>query len=431
MFLFHQRLTEKLFGVLALFFFTGVIAPFITETNPIHPIAFYFLPNFTLVVSILLMAARWQKVMSIVVREQLLWAVIAITVTSVLWSEVPEKTLDFVLPLIRVSVFAVYFSTRYTLSEQWRILLWVFGVAALFSFIFGLLLPSYGVMGMGFIANMEDIVHTGKWRGIFIHKTELGSMMSLSALLFFCSNIERPYRWIKWAGFYVSIFLILRSTTAGALLILLIILALIPLYRALRWNYSLALPFFIFIFLAAGGAVTVLTSNFEALVSGIGKDITISGRTEFWPGVMDKILLRPLLGYGYRTFWLGGWEGEPADIWRSLKAGFEPPHAHNGPLEILLDSGFIGFALFSLCFIVVGLRAIAWIRATHTTEGLLPLAYLTYTMLLNLTESYLMKPDIYWAMYIALTLSMFSRTSNVTDEDDEYWQQQLNEEEIA
>lgn len=409
MIVFHQRLVEKLFVVFSLLFFTGAIAPYITESNPVYPLVGYILPNVALVASLLLMAARLKRVVSLVVKEQLLWAVIAITLTSVVWSNQPTVTTDHLIPLLRVTVFAVYFSTRYSLSEQLRLLLWAFGIAAFFSLLFGAALPSYGVMGVGFIANMEDIVHTGKWRGIFIHKTELGSMMSLSALLFFFINFSHHWRWLKWGGFGISVFLILRTKTTAALLILFIILALTPFFRALRWKYTFAVPFFITIFLVGGGVATVVVSSAESILTGLGKEMTISGRTEFWPGLIEKIWLRPWLGYGYRTFWVGGWEGEPADIWRALKGGFEPPHAHNGPLEILLDSGWIGFSLFALCYVVVCLRAVAWISQTKTTEEFFPLAYLLFTILVNLTESLLMKADIFWVVYVALVLSMHNR----------------------
>lgn len=409
MIVFHQRLVEKLFVVLSLLFFTGAIAPYITESNPVYPLVAYILPNVALVASLFLMAARWKRVISLVVREQLLWVVMLIMLASVLWSDHPEVTIDHLIPLVRITVFGVYFSTRYSLSEQLRLLVWTFGIAAFFSLLFGAALPSYGVMGRGFIANMEDIVHEGKWRGIFIHKTELGSMMSLSAQLFFFTTFSHRLRWIKWSGLGISIFLILCTKTTGALLVLVIVLGLTPLYEALRWSYSLAVPFFLTISLVGGGVATVLVSNAESILNGLGKGITISGRTEFWPGLIEKALQRPWLGYGYRTFWVGGWEGEPADIWRALKMGFEPPHAHNGLIEILLDSGFIGFSVFVLCYVFVCLRAVACIRQTKTSEGFFPLAYLLFTVLVNLTESLMMKADILWVIYVALVLSMHNR----------------------
>jgi exopolysaccharide production protein ExoQ len=411
----HQRLAEQLFVVFSLLFFTGGLAPFITESNPAYPVVFFIIPNVALATSFLLMAARWKRVISLVVREQLLWVVMAVALASVLWSDKPTATIDHLIPLVRVTIFGVYFSTRYTLSEQLRLLIMALGIATFFSFVFGVALPSYGVVGMGFIANMEDIVHAGKWRGIFVHKTELGSMMSLSALLFFFTSFSHRWRWVKWIGFCLSVFLILRTKTTGALLILVIILALIPLYRALRWSYTFATPFFLTIFLVGGGVATIVVSSAESILTGLGKEMTISGRTDFWPGLIEKIWLRPWLGYGYRTFWIGGWEGEPADIWRALVGGFEPPHAHNGPLEILLDTGFIGFSVFALCYVVVCLRAVAWIRLTKTSEGLFPLAYLLFTVLLNLTESCLMRGDIFWVVYVALILSMHNRRENLAE----------------
>ncbi|MCJ8280710.1 MAG: hypothetical protein MJK14_12645 [Rivularia sp. ALOHA_DT_140] len=75
------------------------------------------------------------------------------------------------MPLVRVTVFGVYLATCHTLRDQLQMFTLTFAVALLLSLVFGLLLPSYGVMGRGFVANIEDVVHSGAWRGITSIKT--------------------------------------------------------------------------------------------------------------------------------------------------------------------------------------------------------------------------------------------------------------------
>lgn len=405
------KLIEKAFVILSLFFFTGGIAPFISDAHPAYPLK-QALPIFCLLISLSLIILRWKRIVRIVIKEQVTWLLVSITFASILWSDAPMKTLELVMPLLRVTIFSIYLAASYNLREQLRLLAWAFGIAAILSLFFGAALPKYGVVGMGFIANMEDLVHPGAWRGIYIHKTVMGSMMALGIMIFLANAAnDRKYRWIYGIGLVLSLAALWMSTTKGALLILLIIAVLIPFYQALRWNYSLAIPFFIIVLLVAGGFATIFITNAEQILSVFGREITISGRTIYWPLMLDKIWERPWLGYGYETFWIGGWKGEPADIWRFLAPGNEPPHAHNGFLMVWFDIGLLGLTLFIFGFLIAYVRAIKWVRLIKTVEGLVPLIYLTMTLLFNLTESYLMRGDIFWILYVTVLLAINSQKS--------------------
>jgi O-antigen ligase len=192
---------------------------------------------------------------------------------------------------------------------------------------------------------------------------------------------------------------------------------LIPIYQALRLSENLIIPLLAVLCLAIGTVVIIFIANLEPILTGLGKDITISGRTEFWPHLIDKIRERPWLGYGYHTFWVNGWKGEAADIWRYLKYGFEPPHAHNAVLEILLNTGLIGLIISGLHYVLTTIRALMWVRQIRTVEGLIPLIYLTFTFLINLTESYFLLGDIFWLLYISFALSMHQRSIHIWESD--------------
>lgn len=402
------KLSETVFVVLSLLLYSGAIGFFIADENPLAPIKIV-LAYTGHVIAILLIALRWRKVVALAIREQLLWVVVGLVIASLLWSDVPMFTLEKMLPLVRVTVFGVYFASCYTMKEQMQLLAWAFGIAVVGSFLVCIAVPRYGVVGAGLIVGQEELMHAGAWRGLYVHKTILGTMMSLSALIFLCCACSKDkYRWLMWAGFGFSVFMLLRSTTKAALGILLIILVIfVPFYRSLRWNYN-SLFRWLSILLIIGACIALWNwANYEnTIFARFGKDITITGRTELWPPLLDKIWDRPWLGYGYETFWEGGWEGKPAYIWRELKAGFEPPHAHNGPLEVWLDIGLIGLGALMLSILTGFSRSIIWLRLNRTPEGLVPITYLTVLILINLTESSLMRPEILWLLYVSVTLSL-------------------------
>lgn len=208
---------------------------------------------------------------------------------------------------------------------------------------------------------------------------------------------------MEW--FRTLFFLLQMSTTRGALAAFIIVMLLVPFYRALRWKDTVLIPFFITVLLIGGGISILLFTNLEQALQAVGRDITLTGRTEYWPLMLDKIWERPWLGYGYQTFWIGGWKGEVADVWKFLAVGNEPPHAHNGFLNLWFSVGLVGLAIFTIGFFMNYYRSINWIRKVHTVEGLVPIVYLTIILLLNLTESFLVEDNIFWMMYISATLA--------------------------
>jgi O-antigen ligase len=402
-----KHLSEKAFVVISLFFFTGAIRGFISDENPLMNIVniFIYTGGF---IALILVGQQWKQVFAIAIKEKILWILLGITCTSVLWSDIPMFTLEHILPLLRVTVFGMYFAARFNFKEQLQLLALAFGMAALLSLIVCVAIPNYGVVGTGLIVSQEEIVHTGAWRGVYEHKTFLGSIMSLgSVILLLCGLSKYQYRWIIWPGFSLSIFLLLRSTTLAALLTLIISIALIYFCQLERKSFGLFITMLVSLVFIASSAVMALASNAETIFNSFGKEVTISGRTLVWPLLIDKIWQRPLFGYGYETFWEGGWEGEVADVWRGLMTGFEPPHAHNGLLEICLDIGFLGLTIFVIYFLLTCFRSFIWLHKNQMIEGLAPTILLIHIFILNLTESYFMRPDIYWLICVTITLSMY------------------------
>jgi O-antigen ligase len=89
--------------------------------------------------------------------------------------------------------------------------------------------------------------------------------------------------------------------------------------------------------------VPVAAVSLDSLLELIGKDPTMTGRTDIWGYVVPYIYQRPLLGWGYAAFWStlnpAAWEIANALRWYS-------PEAHNGLLEILLSGGLVGAVWF-------------------------------------------------------------------------------------
>jgi O-antigen ligase len=350
-------------------------------------------------VTFLLFIVRGRQCFHVATRDKLLLLLIGIAIVSILWSAEPSGTMRRSVALVGTTSFGVYLATRYGTGELLRLLAWALGISALLSLVFALALPSYGIF-------IDD--RGAAWQGVYVHKNYLGRVMALGAVIFLLIALDaRSYRWIAWAGCGLSVILLSLSNSFAAMASLLMVLLLSPLYRALRWNYFLAMPSFMVAIVAGGIVTTLFVTNTANVLTELGRDPTLTGRTDVWGAVVEAIRQRPWLGYGYGGFWLG-WAGESARV--ALQAGFMPGHAHNGFLNLWLELGLLGVSVFVLAFSLTLLRAVAQARSTKTVEGFWPLVFLTFFVLYNLTESSLLgHNDIFWILYVAVALSTFTK----------------------
>lgn len=296
----------------------------------------------------------------------------------------------------------MYLASRYSPSELLRLLGWTLGIGALLSLVSGIVLPRYGLMGGRF------------WRGIYIHKNAMGRLMAVGAIvLLLLTFSNRKYRWLTGIGVGLSVGLLLLSQSKGALVVFITLVALLPLYNALRWNYTIAVPFTIIMVIIGGSGLTWLVSELETVLGALGKDITLTGRTNVWAAAIELINQRPLFGYGYGAFWLGLESEYSAYIWSY--AGWEVPNAHNGFIDLTLDLGYTGISVFLLGYLMNYLQAMKWAYLTKSVDGLWPLLYMTFILIASQSESVtLTYKDIFWMLYVTTALSTRTHLSRAS-----------------
>jgi exopolysaccharide production protein ExoQ len=79
---------------------------------------------------------------------------------------------------------------------------------------------------------------------------------------------------------------------------------------------------------------------YATVVKGLGRDLTLTGRTDLWVAVL-QLQKNPLLGTGFESFWLGSRLDE---LWKVF--WWCPLQAHNGYIEIYLNLGLVGILLY-------------------------------------------------------------------------------------
>jgi O-antigen ligase len=138
------------------------------------------------------------------------------------------------------------------------------------------------------------------------------------------------------------------------------------------------------------------------------KDMTLTGRTEFWPLIIDRVNhSNPLFGYGVQGFWQS-WRGleNPAYGIVAIRSGFVPPHSHNGFMEILCELGWVGLLLFTLSFFNNIFRGIKYLTKASFPESGLPLYLLTFILMTNLTEGGVFAVSGFWCWYVVLSVRL-------------------------
>ena len=146
----------------------------------------------------------------------------------------------------------------------------------------------------------------GTWIGVFPHKNQLGSMMVLQIITCIVLVIDGRYRRLALALIAPAVVLLLGSRSGTALLALALSLAVLPLclcYRLGARTFGFCIGFAIMGGAALAGVVIEGGSMAAAVLGGLGKDTTLTGRTVLWQFGIDQIRATPVIGLGYKAYW--------------------------------------------------------------------------------------------------------------------------------
>lgn len=138
----------------------------------------------------------------------------------------------------------------------------------------------------------------------------------------------------------------------------------------------------------------------------LGKDPSFTGRTLFWPYVIDNILKQPLLGWGYLGFWsplnpnalqISEAVTRPGD-WQV----FTIANAHNGMLELLLEIGFLGTSFFTFLWVRNFVMAVKCMKGPARHIGLSSVLLLTGVLTIGVSEDVLLSAAQIWTLLFFL-----------------------------
>ena len=348
-----------------------------------------------------LIGLRWKRVLNrLISADKFLVALVSLTAISLLWSAAPEVTLRRSVGVALTTVFGIYLASQYRFRQQVELMVWAFGSMMILSLLLVTVTPELGLMNSAEAA----------WRGPYSNKNMLGRVTTLSAIttLLWALSYQRRL-WLRLLGFGLfglSVIVLLQTTSKTTLVVFLALTVCLPVVAIIRWNFNLTIAFGIVAALAATMGLLLALANFDVVLSLLGKDATLTGRTPLWEALVVKIWQSPWLGYGYSAFWLG-WSGPSTDVWAAID--WAPRLALNGYLDIAAELGLVGLGLFLLTMLTALWRAVVWLRLTGTALDYWPLLYLICMALYNSTGTMNIirgSNTIYWVLYVTVAVSL-------------------------
>jgi exopolysaccharide production protein ExoQ len=171
-------------------------------------------------------------------------------------------------------------------------------------------------------------------------------------------------------------------------------------------------PALVSVLIVALLSCTVYALFFESsgsLIAGLGRNPTLTGRTDVWKMVLSIPNSR-LLGVGYESFWLGD---RLQQMWEAFP-GFLINEAHNGYVEIVLTLGWIGEILLGV-LIATGYRNVFACYRRQPEMGSLRMAFLLAVVINAMTEAAFRMMGPPWIVFLLAIMAVPTRSEHKAD----------------
>jgi exopolysaccharide production protein ExoQ len=306
-------------------------------------------------------------------------AYISVVLISVAWSIHADLTLRRSIGSILLILVAAYLSVRFGEKDRMKVFSFAFAISAFGSLLFVAAHPDYGIMQKADLA--------GDWRGVFSHKNTL----ELYALVL---GNWRPIWRFGLLTIYLTLLILSHSFTS--LICAVLYLAGTAVYIVGKGDKLAGLIVAITLGLPLLLLQLGLWYNADLLLSFVGKDASLTGRTDLWFAILDLIKQRPLLGWGYMATWVPN-DPQTAAIWEEL--GWPVPSSHNAFLDVTFELGLVGLGLLLTIIAIAWQRAQACCRREVLPLGWFSLMLIVGAILFSVSESGLgQKQSMYWLL---------------------------------
>lgn len=267
--------------------------------------------------------------------NQVMLFFLACLLMSVFWSYEPWLSFRRFVALLGVVFFAGYAVYNYSLERLALIVGCTIGFLSLAGLAFALVSPELVFYGDG--------ARAGAFRGVFGEKNAAARLNALAIILLLPAMRQR-HRWALLAGCCALLAIALARSATGLVLACAGIasywyfLTLIRL-RLNRSRSTLITSTLVYLLICL-----TLYANYHLFLDLLGRDSSLTDRTQIWALLTPSIHEELLRGYGFGAYWASS----AADFF--LRRWGYIGNAHSGYLETLLNGGLIHLVALILLF---------------------------------------------------------------------------------
>lgn len=208
----------------------------------------------------------------------------------------------------------------------------------------------------------------------------------------------KPMRVVDFSVFVATMWLLYKANSATSTICFFIGLGvlLLPRHSFAKRNPQnmLSSTFMLILFVVIGDFLFDLKGT---IVEFLGRDMTLTGRTEVWHEVL-KMTTNPWIGTGYESFWHGARYERLYGIFF-----WGPNQAHNGYIEVYLNLGIIGLVFLGMLIISSFLNISKNITQDYNA-GVLGLAFLITLLIHNMTEAGFKGAQFFWNVFLLYSI---------------------------
>ena len=396
-----RRYLGDLFTIIVLILGTGALQSLIVDTSTSKAVAegnpYLQVAWACIYIIVAIRAGRQSRaIMEVVRSNKLLIALVFLALFSAAWSADPGLTLRRSIALLATTVFGVDFAVRYSIRDQLRLLAIALGSVVLLSVIVQVFFP-------GQIPTV-DVLYPDAWVGLFGQKNEFGRIIVLATLVILTA-VRKSVGGILIAvlALLSALGLIIAAESMTSFVALVGMILVMQFAPTLRWSAGIRRAIQVFCAVIAAPTLYLLIHYRDAVTGLMGRNASLTGRVKIWGLSLASIALKPILGYGYSAFWPASPEAMRIDV----AINWTAPHAHNAYIELALELGLVGLAVYGAAYVVALKRAARYMRMERGNSAKWPLIYLCFILLYSFTENYVVAPNtIFWMLFVAASCTV-------------------------
>lgn len=270
-------------------------------------------------------------------NEVVLYFLMLVVLASFVWSAMPKSTFSYSISICANLFFAAYCSRFFSINYFLGLLQVALNLMILLGLVFAL-------AGFDFAfyydpLSRSNLLGVSLVKGLFSHKIYAGFYAAIAFVLNL--SLAKGARRVVWSG--VSLLgVVLSGSSLGLVALIAGFSILIGLKSMVgeKTRRNFLVPIFALILVT----VAIALALYEELLGLLGRDASLTGRTDLWAWAVEFWSKKPLFGWGYAGIFGDSLEA-PARVIND-DAYYQAPHFHSGYLQVLAELGLVGFSLY-------------------------------------------------------------------------------------